>query len=59
MPNVNDRLIDSTGTLETDDPVLEDRSRHPPGIDFTKLHSGRKLFWINFHPQIFNKFPPE
>jgi hypothetical protein len=23
-----------------------------PGADFTKLHFGRKTFWINFQPQI-------
>jgi hypothetical protein len=23
-----------------------------PGIHFTKLHFGRKLFWANFYPQI-------
>jgi hypothetical protein len=27
-----------------------------PGIDFTKLKVGRKLFWINFHPQILDNF---
>jgi hypothetical protein len=29
-----------------------------PGIDFPKLRFGRKLFRINFYPQISDKFPP-
>jgi hypothetical protein len=30
-----------------------------PGIDFTKLHFGRKLFGYVLSPQILDNFPPK
>jgi hypothetical protein len=36
------------------------RAQHQrPGIDFTKLHFGQKLFRMTFHPQILYKFLPQ
>jgi hypothetical protein len=38
---------------------LEDLQKRLSGIGFTKLFFGRKRFWLFFHPQIMDRFPPE